>query len=237
VISERFIKQKLKRLVDPPKYRDSLTFENRLKLRSQKELSVAEAEFTAIRADQYRMEPFPGHFDLHHLQAIHFQLFQDVYHWAGCCRAYDIKKGDSIFCPAKDLQKHASRVFADLASEDWLDNLSIEQFIPRIAHYYTLTNKLHPFPEGNGRAQRLFFEHLAAANNYRISWKATYSWEIVETAKQSFLGRVEPTIYMFENIVGPWEENSDPTWFSDRPTCLPEYHSFGFEQRKTRSSE
>ncbi|WXG54292.1 MAG: Fic family protein [Candidatus Sedimenticola sp. (ex Thyasira tokunagai)] len=40
--------------------------------------------------------------------------------------------------------------------------LLLTAVIARLAYYYDLTNQLHPFPEGNGRTQRLFIEHLAA---------------------------------------------------------------------------
>ncbi len=79
----------------------------------------------------------------------------------------------------------------------------MDQFIPRLAYYYSIVNKLHPFPEGNGRSQRLFFEHLAATSDYRINWKDAIAWEITETAVQSFAGRLEPTILLFERIVKP----------------------------------
>ena len=114
-----------------------------------------------------------------------------------------MKKGVSIFCPAKDLQKHALQVFRDLRSENFLAGLNRDQFIRRLAYYYNLVNKLHPFPEGNGRAQRLFFEHLGATNSYRIQWKDALKWEITESAIQSFAGRLEPTILMLEHITEP----------------------------------
>ena len=105
--------------------------------------------------------------------------------------------------PARDIKKYSSQLYGGLRDEKWLVDLSWNQFISRIAFYYSLTNKLHPFPEGNGRAQRLFFEHLAALSSYRISWKDAVLWQVNEAAAQSFLGRLEPTIYMFEDIIEP----------------------------------
>jgi cell filamentation protein len=32
-------------------------------------------------------------------------------------------------------------------------------------------NALHPFREGNGRAQREFISHLAHANGYYVAWE------------------------------------------------------------------
>jgi cell filamentation protein len=201
--SKDCIKSQLIRAVNPRKYAKSNTFVNLLGIHDQKGFSVAETDCFTIRVDKYRLTPIQGNFSLIHLQIIHCHLFQDVYRWAGRCRNYDMKKGNSIFCPAKDIRKHASQVFGNLRSENFLVGLSRDQFISRLAHYYNLVNKLHPFPEGNGRAQRLFFEYLAAINNCRINWKDALTWETTEVSIQSFAGRLEPTILMFERIVKP----------------------------------
>jgi fido (protein-threonine AMPylation protein) len=37
-----------------------------------------------------------GTFDLHHLQAIHLYLFQDVYDWAGQFRTVELSKDRSV---------------------------------------------------------------------------------------------------------------------------------------------
>lgn len=36
---------------------------------------------------------------------------------------------------------------------------------------YSDINMLHPFREGNGRAQRVFFEHIIVNAGFEISWE------------------------------------------------------------------
>jgi len=45
-----------------------------------------------------------------------------------------------------------------------------KRFYRRAAHYLGEINDLHPFHEGNGRAQRVFLRELAAEADYEISW-------------------------------------------------------------------
>lgn len=43
-------------------------------------------------------------------------------------------------------------------------------FCRRAAHYLGEIDALHPFREGNGRAQREFIRELAAEAGYEIAW-------------------------------------------------------------------
>lgn len=56
------------------------------------------------------------------------------------------------------------------AREDWDKGLAATVFSERVAYYLSELNALHPFREGNGRAQREFINHLAHINGYVIDW-------------------------------------------------------------------
>src|SRR5699024_9486680 len=47
--------------------------------------------------------------------------------------------------------------FQELRDDDYLKNLNRTEFIRRLAHHYDQFNFIHPFREGNGRAQRIFW--------------------------------------------------------------------------------
>lgn len=80
---------------DPYTYKNSTVLINKLDLREQAELNAFEAEISSARAD----EPLPdGNLDFAHYRAIHYQLFQDVYAWAGKARTVRIFKGGNPFC-------------------------------------------------------------------------------------------------------------------------------------------
>jgi fido (protein-threonine AMPylation protein) len=49
-------------------------------------------------------------------------------------------------------------------------------------------NALHPFREGNGRAQREFFSHLAHARGYYIAWEKVPPPVLLQASIESFQG-------------------------------------------------
>ena len=51
-----------------------------------------------------------------------------------------------------------------------ISGLSKEGFCAALAEYYCEINMIHPFREGNGRVQRVLFEHLALFNGYELDW-------------------------------------------------------------------
>ena len=91
-------------------------------------------------------------FDAEHLKAIHRYLFQDVYDWAGEYRTVDMSKGVSAFASVQDgplsIDRYLDYVFATSRATDWAS----------------------PFREGNGRATRIFMDHVAARSNFRFDY-------------------------------------------------------------------
>jgi cell filamentation protein len=51
-------------------------------------------------------------------------------------------------------------------------------------------NALHPFREGNGRAQREFISHLAHSNGYYIVWENVAPAVMLQASIDSFQGDV-----------------------------------------------
>ena len=68
---------------------------------------------------------------------------------------------DGSVLPAAHIRPYADGVFADLAVEKHLRDLSRDEFVDRLTHYYAEVNAIHPFREGNGRTQRAFFGQLS----------------------------------------------------------------------------
>ena len=84
----------------------------------------------------------------------------------------NIFKGDTTFCYYDNLERYSSDLFGKLEKEEWLKGLDKNSFCKKLAEYYCEFNMLHPFREGNGRVQRLFFEHLALYNGYVLDWNS-----------------------------------------------------------------
>ena len=151
-------------------YSGTSVLKNRLNIRDFKEFEDAEREITAftISLVEYREPPY----DLSYLQLLHKKLFNELYEWAGELRTVNIFKGDTTFCYYDNLEQYSSDLFGKLEKEEWLKGLDKNSFCEKLAEYYCEFNMVHPFREGNGRVQRLFFEHLALYNGYVLDWNS-----------------------------------------------------------------
>lgn len=161
---------------------------NRLGISSASELEKAEADFASARSFELGKSPLKGKFDFEHLKAIHHYLFKDLYEWAGTPRNIDIAKGDNFFAHFPHIETAAAEVFEKLAKEKYLGGITKAQFCERAAFYLGEINALHPFREGNGRAQREFINHLAYRNGFYIEWGNVSQADMVAASIASFKG-------------------------------------------------
>lgn len=161
---------------------------NRLGIRDQALLESAEANLVAARSQELTLTPIVGPFDLAHLRKIHWHLFRDVYEWAGELRTVDISKGDNRFAHHAFIETAAEHISRQLRTEGHLAGLGADAFCSRTAFYLGELNALHPFRDGNGRAQREFFQLLARSNGYSLHWKRVTREEMLEASIESFHG-------------------------------------------------
>jgi cell filamentation protein len=75
---------------------------------------------------------------------------------------------------------YAESIFGKLRDEKWLKGLKKEDFIARLAYYMGEINALHPFREGNGRTQRVFFAELARRGGYKLNFSQMNPNELLE---------------------------------------------------------
>lgn len=154
---------------DPYCY-DNGTLRNRFGLTDAEELATVEVAVTTQRITELGSLGLPGRFDLEHLRAIHRRIFGDVYEWAGELRTVDLFKGDTLFCLARFLVPAALDVFAavDGVRREMRDGAGVVS--AGVAGLYADLNVLHPFREGNGRAQRAFIGLLCADADTQLDW-------------------------------------------------------------------
>ncbi|MBQ3293194.1 Fic family protein [Candidatus Saccharibacteria bacterium] len=176
---------------DPYCYPDSRVLKNKFNIRDFDKLSLEERKFAKYRARELFEDPIQGRFDFDHLRAIHRHLFQDVYDWAGEVRTVDIAKGN-MFCRCFAIEPEAERIFGELKAEKYLRGMMVGEVAGRLAYYLSEINALHPFREGNGRAQREFVRQLALLNGYFLSFRGIRQDEMIEASKASFRLDYEP---------------------------------------------
>lgn len=172
--------------VDP--YYDESIGELRNVLGAQSAKEFRELEPQIVFANELELEvvAIPRTNDLGELLLIHKQLFKGVYDWAGKIRTVDIKKnedGAEFFLIVSKIPGAADYVFKDLAKENHLKDLSKDDFVKRLAHYYDQLNYIHPFREGNGRTQRVFWTRVAHDAGYEINWDAIVGDENDEASR------------------------------------------------------
>ncbi len=190
--------------VEPAFYPNTATFVNLLGITNLKKLKVKEADFTAIRSIEllHKTDLIPQTFDFSHLKAIHRYLFQDLYAWAGKPRSYDMKKGGDQFTPAKQLPKYESEVFSrSIKLSHCSERPSISTTAISLASCLGIINVYHPFPEGNGRTQRIFISLLSNMFRYSLDWSNAHPWEIVETAKKVHERNYKPLEALIQRII------------------------------------
>jgi cell filamentation protein len=167
---------------------DTGILKNKLGIRDAATLETAEADYVAARSYELAQTPLPGSFDLARLQALHRHLFGDVYEWAGALRDVDISKGQSYFAHYRYIEAAAGPLFEQLAKENYLAGLDEAVFSERVAYFLGELNALHPFRDGNGRAQREFIGLLARKNGYFIAWMDITQETMAEASAAAFRG-------------------------------------------------
>jgi cell filamentation protein len=95
------------------------------------------------------------------LLKIHKYLFQDVYEWAGQKRTVNISKQGNPFFPVASFDTGFSYIDTLINDYRKLDAADIPAIAHTLAVILDSINYLHPFREGNGRAQREFLRVLA----------------------------------------------------------------------------
>tara|TARA_R110002124_G_C8955364_1_gene513659 strand:- start:88 stop:375 length:288 start_codon:yes stop_codon:yes gene_type:complete len=58
------------------------------------------------------------------------------------------------------------------ANAGWFEALPRQALVQEVAEFYGDLNMIHPFRDGNGRSQRILFEHLIINAGYEVSWWA-----------------------------------------------------------------
>lgn len=184
---------------DPYLWHNDDVLKNRLDIHDAAQLRKAELSFSAARLATLELSTYT--LGLPYLCHIHRTLFQDVYSWAGELRTIDIWRGDTPFCHFEYIEKEGNTLMSALEEENGLADLSPDAFVQRMAHYYCEINVLHPFREGNGRAQRIFFEQLALHAGYLLEWGKIESeaWNAANQAGAS--GDLKPLEKVFTKVV------------------------------------
>ena len=171
--------------MDPYVYPETNVLRNLRDIRDAGQLSKFEAIATTRRTVELEHEPIQGQFDARHLQAIHNHIFQDVYEWAGDFRTVNISKSGDPFAFHEYIVSSLDKMCGELKREWHLTGSDLERFAIRGAYYLGEMNAIHPFRDGNGRAQREFVRQLGLRNGLMMDWNKVSREEMIEASRRS----------------------------------------------------
>ena len=192
--------------VDKYVYPNTNILINKFGCRNEEKLKEIEALSTGGNLAYLQLHPINGSFDFNHLKEIHRFIFQDIFDWAGKIRTIDIGK-NNLFCRVQFIESYAESVFADFYSTCFEAKNDREKFIAVFARHYADMNALHPFREGNGRAQREFARELCLKCGYVFDLTQTSHEEMLEASIQSFnTGNISGFVSIFDRNIVPIDE-------------------------------
>lgn len=185
---------------DPYCYPGSKVLQNLLNIEEDEELAEAEAELTELAVEEIEFD-FPP-YDLDYFRSLHRQIFEDIYAWAGELRSIDMSKGATCFCTCKRIMPEANKLFQQLADEDNYEHHDRDAFVAAIAEFYIELNMVHPFREGNGRVQRLLFEHIVINAGFEFDLEGITQQEWVAANIAGVSCDYGPMTALFDHCIG-----------------------------------
>ena len=181
-------------------YKNSDVLINKLNIVDEQIFYKVERLYSGLRQSELLNKPLEGKLDFDHLKAIHHYLFQDLFYWAGKIRTVAIAKGN-LFCLPQYIETYAKDIFSRLKKDNYFQGTSNEEFIDGITNLLADINALHPFREGNGRAQREFIRYVGLKNGYGFDWSKVSAEENIAASYESANGNNEKLRSIISNII------------------------------------
>lgn len=185
---------------DPYCYPGTTALRNLLNITDEDALADAERVLSTAALEQIEFELPP--YDLAYFSRIHRQLFSDVYQWAGELRTVDISKQETRFCTVNRIEPEAAKLFRQLAARHWFEGMTRDQLVSAAADLYGEVNMIHPFREGNGRAQRVLFEHIIINAGFQIDWWEVETPDWIPANIAAAFGDPTPLTEIFDHCIG-----------------------------------
>lgn len=182
-------------------YLDTTVLINKLGITDEAVLKDNESFITSTIAAELICQPLKREFDFDDYKAIHYELFSELYEWAGMVRTINLSKTTTVFAAPEQIEKLGTMIFDRLKKMNYFNGLSKSEYVMEIADLYSTLNMLHPFREGNGRAQRIFFMQLIQNNGYNIDYSELNSNFLMISSIQAASGVMDNLISFFDDNI------------------------------------
>lgn len=129
---------------------------------------------------------------------IHRHLFQDIYAWAGKKRTVEISKDGKQFFPTSHFD-NAFRYINQLIGEfKKTPKNNKRNLAEKLSEILDNVNYLHPFREGNGRAQREFLRLLALEKELKLNLNPPDNRNVYERYMK---GAIESDVNLLSELI------------------------------------
>lgn len=189
-------------------YPDSTVLINKLDIRDEQTLQYAETFYTTQRIMELENGLKFENVDLKFYTEIHKYIFQDLYSWAGEFRTINISKKGTSFCPYESLYEIGEAIFDGLKQNNFYIDLPKNELAICVADMFDKINMLHPFREGNGRAEKAFTLALLKNAGYEIDFHNCDKDFLTIATIYSAQGIKEHLINFFKDNIVPVRQNT-----------------------------
>jgi cell filamentation protein len=170
-----------------------------------------------------------GNFDKEHLMAIHGFIFQDVYEWAGHTRNEspivdgarvepigNLSKGSTSFLHGSRIDFGLDEAFKPIRDPDVLRAATSEQFAERAGQVLAELNYVHPFREGNGRAQEALIAELGRHYGHEVDFTVISKPRMIEASIETTNDPSSPAMkHVLEDTINPNRREALRAAFAD----------------------
>jgi len=185
-------------------YPDTNCLINYFSLTDRQRLKEMESLFSCYRTAEILSEDHEPPFEFETLMDLHGQLFGDVYPSAGLLRSMDIKRR-TLFCDPRYIRHEGEKLFRKLQNSHYLKGLDEEEFVNELAYFMGEMEAIHPFNDGNGRVERLFFYLMAQYAGYETDWEHANPDRLLEADIAAIDGDYQLLISVLTEIISPIE--------------------------------
>ncbi|RWK76118.1 MAG: cell filamentation protein Fic [Mesorhizobium sp.] len=207
---------------------------NKFGLTRHSELGPADYAMTHIRQSEIAEGRGPsGNFDKEHLKAIHGYIFQDVYEWAGHTRNEspivdgqrvepigNLSKGSTSFLHGSRIDLGLDEALKPIRDPNVLRTATPEQFAERAGQVLAELNYVHPFREGNGRAQEAFIAELGRHYGHEVDFTVISKPRMLEASIDTTNDPSSPAMkHVLGDAINPNRREALRAAFADLERC------------------
>ena len=145
---------------------------NKLNIDNQKDLSKAENDF-AILGIKKLLEEKDYEITVEYLKHINYEMFKDVYEFAGKFRTIHVEKNEEIlsglsvnYAEPEDIERNLNTIFTTISETDF-ESLTKEEQKNFVSNMIVDIWQTHPFREGNTRGILIFLRKFLEKYNLR----------------------------------------------------------------------